>query len=157
VLALAVPVVASAQGGTSISPDQQLLRELVDLNHGIALLAHGALHRPGTFPSKTDAAAVDKQHDDDTDHLHAALRGLFNDTYAGSASHADSLTARALAKQTGAGYDQAFRQDVAAADDRAVGLIDHFMPHLTNAQVKTLAQRQRDSASAESKRLRAKG
>ena len=62
------------------------------------------MHRAGTFPSKTDAQAVEKQHDDQMDHIHAAL-GMLSVSYTAKASHTDSTRAAALRKQTGTAYD----------------------------------------------------
>jgi len=143
---------ASAQAPTSATPDQQFLQEMADNCHGVALLAHETLHRPGTFPSKADAQSVDKQHDDEMDHIRAALK-MLNDNYTPKASHADSATAAALSKESGAAYDRAFRADVVKVDQREIALIDKYLPQLTNPQIKTMAQRMRDAAQAEAKQL----
>jgi hypothetical protein len=140
---------AHAQPGT---PDQQLLQEVANINQGVALLAHETMHRAGAFPSKTDAQAVDKQHDDQMDHIHAAL-GMLNDAYTPKASHADSARAKALSKQSGAAYDSAFRADVALLDQQAIHTIDQYLPQMTNAQIKTMAQRIREADDAEAKKL----
>ena len=71
------------------TPDQHFLQEMANNNQGVALLAHETLHRTGTFPSKTQAQAVDKQHDDQMDHIRAAL-AMVKDNYVPRASHADS-------------------------------------------------------------------
>ncbi len=143
---------ARAQTPSGATPDQQLLQGVANLNQGVALLAHETMHRPGTFPSKTDAQAVDKLHDDQMDHIHAAL-GMLNDSYTPKASHADSARASALGKQSGAAYDSAFRADVVHLDGQAIQMIDKYMPQLTNAQIKTMAQRLRDADAAEAKKL----
>jgi hypothetical protein len=143
---------AGAQAPSGLTPDQQFLQALADNCRGVELLAHATLHRTGTFPSKTDAQKVDKQHDDEMDHIRAALK-MLSDTYAPRASHADSATAAALTKQTGAAYDQAFRTDVVQIDQREIQLIDKYAPQLTNAQIKTMAQRLRVAAQAEIKQL----
>jgi hypothetical protein len=147
---LAAPMVARGQAPTGGSPDQQFLRDMADLNRGVALLAHETLHRAGTFPSKADAEKVDKQHDDEMDHIRAAMK-MLNDGYTPKASHADSAVAIALGKQSGAAYDHAFRTDVANIDQREAQIVDKYLPQLTNAQIKTLAQRMRDAAVAEGK------
>lgn len=144
--------VAHAQAPSTRTPDQRLVEELANLNRGVALLAHETMHRAGTFPSKADAQAVDKEHDDEMDHLSAALK-MLNDSYAPRASHADSATATALRTQSGAAYDRAFRSDVVSLDRRAIEAIDHYLPQLTNPQIKTLAQRMRAAAQTEMKRL----
>jgi hypothetical protein len=129
---------------------------MADINGGVALLAHETLHRTGTFPSKADAQLVDKQHDDEMDHLRAALKGMFGDAYAPRASHADSATAAALAGRSGAAYDRAFRAGVAALDQRGIAVIDRYTPQLTHPELKTLAQRMRASAESEAAALTAK-
>ncbi|GEM_PF-4063331 len=160
-LAIATPL--RAQGGAASSsgggggPDQQFLREMADLNRGIALLAHGAMHRPGASAAKTAAQRVDKAHDDEMDHLRAALTGLFHDSYSPRVSHADSATAAALATRSGAAYDRAFRADVAALDQRGIELIDRYAPQLTHPELRTLAERMRASAESEIASLRATG
>ena len=153
VLSLVVGVgSARAQTPSGATPDQQLLQGVANLNQGVALLAHETMHWPGTFPSKTDAQGVDKLHDDQMDHIHAAL-GMLNDAYTPKASHADSARAAALGKQSGAAYDSAFRADVVQLDDQAIQMIDKYMSQLTNAQIKTMAQRLRDADAAEVKKL----
>ena len=140
---------AQSAGAT---PDQQMLEQVANINEGIALLAHETMHRAGTFPSKTDAQAVDKQHDAQMDHIHAAL-GMLSVSYTPKASHADSTRAAALRKQSGAAYDSAFRAGVVQLDQQAIQAIDKYSPQLTNAQIKTMAQRIRDANAAEAKKL----
>jgi len=141
---------AHGQATTADKADHLFLHEMADLNKGVALLAHGAMHRPGTSPSKTQAGAVDKRHDDEMDHITAALK-MIADSYVPRASRADSTTAADLTKQGGAAYDAAFRTDVRQIDQRAIKTIDLYMPQLTNATIKTLAQRLRASADEEAK------
>jgi len=147
-MAVASPVRAQ----NAAAADHQFLHEMADLNSGVALLAHETLHRAGTFPSKTDAASVDKQHDDDMDHIRAALT-MLNDSYRAKASHADSAAAAALSTKRGAAYDAAFRSAVRALDQREVKSVDTYVPQLTNSLIKTLAGRMRASAEAEAKSL----
>jgi hypothetical protein len=141
-----------AQATSAASPDQQFLENMADLNQDVALLAHETLHRAGTFPSKADAENVDKRHDDEMDHMRAALK-MLNDSYHSKASHADSVTAAVLGKESGATFDKDFRADVVKIDQRELQLINTDMPQLTNAQVKTLAERMGNSARAEAKAL----
>src|SRR5215469_12367844 len=147
---------AHAQAPSGSTPDQQLLQEVANINQGVALLAHETMHRTGTFPSKTDAEAVDKTHDDQMDHIHAAL-GMLNDSYKPKASHADSARAKALGKQTGTAYDSAFRASVALLDQQTIHAIDKYMAQLTNEQIKTMAQRIRETDAAEAKKLESNG
>jgi uncharacterized protein YqeY len=142
----------TASVSAQATPDQQFLQEMANNNEGVALLAHETLHRPGTFPSKTQAQAVDKQHDDQMDHLRAALK-MLNDNYVPRASHADSAVAAALRAKSHAAYDSAFRADVVRLDQRATELVDKYLPQLTNVQIKTLAQRMRDATAEEEKQL----
>jgi Domain of unknown function (DUF4142) len=153
--ALLLVVAASASLGAQSAtptPDQQLLQELANINRGVELVAHKTLHRTGAFPSKADAQAVDKQHDDEMDHIRAAL-AMLNDTYSPHASHADSAAAAALGKLTGASYDSAFRADVVHLDQREVQAADKYLPQLTNPQIKTMAQRVRAAAQSEATKL----
>ena len=59
------------------------------------------------------------------------------------------MIAASLRTHSHAAYDSAFRADVVRLDQRATGLIDQYLPQLTNAQIKTLAQRMRDATLAE--------
>lgn len=152
VIALSLIVGATASVSAQATPDQQFLREMANNNEGVALLAHETMHRTGTFPSKTQAQAVDKQHDGQMDHIRAALT-MVNDHYVPRASHADSLIAASLRTKSHAAYDSAFRANVVQMDQRATGLIDKYLPQLTNAQIKTLAQRMRNATMAEEKQL----
>ena len=149
VIGASLPPAIMAQAST---PERDLLHELADLNRAVALLAHETMHRPGTFPSKAQATAVDKRHDDDMDHMSAALKTL-GDDYKSRASGADSATAKALSKLSGAAYDAEFRKDVTAIDERAIKAVDSYTPKLTNVLIKTLAGRMRASAAAEMKEL----
>jgi uncharacterized protein YqeY len=152
VLLAAAGAPVSAQAPSAGSADQQMLQQVANLNQGIGLLAHETMHRAGTFPSKTDAQSVDKQHDDQMDHIRAALT-MLNDSYVAKASHADSARASALTKQSGAAYDSTFRADVAQLDQQAIQTIDKYTPQLTNAQVKTMAGRMKAADAAEAKKL----
>lgn len=151
-IALLLVVGAAALLNAQATPDQQFLQEMANNYEGVALLVHATMHRPGTSPSKTQAAAVDKQHDDQMDHIRAALK-MVNDNYVPRASHADSAIAAALRTKSHAAYDSAFRADVVHLDQRATEVVDKYLPQLTNAQIKVLAQRMRDATVAEEKQL----
>jgi uncharacterized protein (DUF305 family) len=155
-LVLMVPAGAiRAQDTTGMGPDQMFLRHTLQEHTGATLVVHGALHRPGTFPAKTDAAKIDNRLDDEIDRLRAALKNLYNDNFAPQPRDLAHAIADSLTKLSGPKYDYTFRNWFIDYDQLQVQVIDKTMPKLTNATVKALAQKMRASATSEITMLKA--
>jgi hypothetical protein len=138
-----------------MSPDQLFLRHQLENSVSASFLVHATMHKPGTFPAKTDAQKIDQRLDDQSDRIRTALKSIYNDSYAPQPRLTASSLADSLAKLSGATYDQTFRKWVIEYDRLAILGIDKSMPKLTNATVKALAQKMRASASAEMTALQA--
>lgn len=136
--------------------DQQFLREMSDHHKGMILLAHETIEQKGELSVKDEARALDKEQDEELDRLHTALRGMFNDDYAARVRPEDQAVVDSLVKLQGAAYSRAFRQNVIRQDEQGVTLIDRYLPRLTQADVKTLAERMRANQLREIEAFKAK-
>ena len=139
---------ASAQspGQTAgqVNADQEFLQKMSDHHEGLILMVHKTLAHKGPLAVTDEAKKLDQEQDDELDRMKNALRGEFNvASYTPKAMPEHQAMADSLGKLSGAAYDRQFREDVIKHHQEAIAMIDSYMPRLTHADVKTMAERMR--------------
>lgn len=141
---------ASAQTAGQISADQEFLQKMSDHHEGLILLAHETLEHKGPLAVKDEAKKLDSEQDDELDRMKTALKGEFNvASYSPTALPEHQAMADSLGKLSGASYDRQFREDVIKHHQEAVAMIDSYMPRMTHADIKTMAERMRANQTKE--------
>ncbi|MGI8509278.1 MAG: DUF305 domain-containing protein [Gemmatimonadaceae bacterium] len=127
-----------------MSADQEFLQKMSDHHEGLILMVHKTLEHTGPLAVKDEAKKLDSEQDDELDRMKNALKGDFNvASYTPKAMPEHQAMADSLGKLSGSAYDRQFRKDVITHHQEAVAMIDRYLPRLTHADVKTMAERMR--------------
>lgn len=133
---------AQPEMASAMPPDQEFLRMMSDHHSGMILMVHEAMERKDKIASLADAKKIDQEQDDDLDRMRAALKGM-NDDYKPAPSSDAQATANSMMKLSGPEFDRAFWQNTIKHHQMGIAMIDEYLPKLTRADVKTLAERMR--------------
>ena len=129
------------------NPDQQFLRMMSDHHLGILLLAHDAEKKGRAV--KAEARKIDTAQDAELNKMVAMLETDFNDKYAPKVMPENQAMAEALKEKTGAAYDTTFRENVIQHHQRALQMIDRFLPKLTRPDLKQMAEKMKEDQTRE--------
>lgn len=133
-----------------MSADQEFLQKMSDHHEGLILMVHKTLEHTGPLAVKDEAKKLDSEQDDELDRMKNALKGDFNvASYTPKAMPEHQAMADSLGKLSGSAYDRQFREDVIKHHQEAVAMIDRYLPRLTHADVKTMAERMRANQTKE--------
>lgn len=141
----------TAGGDTAMaSADQEFLQKMSDHHAGLIRIAHGTLEHNGPLAVKDEAKKLDSEQDDELARMKNALKGEFNvPDYKPSVMPEHQAMADSLSKLSGSAYDRQFRMDVIKHHKEAVAMIDQYLPRMTHADIKTMAERMRASQMKE--------
>ncbi len=121
-----------------------------DHHKGLILLAHETVAHKGNLTVKDEAKKLDSEQDDELDRMSNALKGQFNvASYTPKVLPEHQAMADSLAKLSGTAFDRKFREDVIKHHEEGIAMIDRYLPQLTHADVKTMAERMRASQTKE--------
>lgn len=122
-----------------------------DHHKGLVLLSHETLEHKGALAVKDEAKKLDSEQDDELDRMSNALKADFNGaTYTPKVMPEHQAMADSLAKLSGAAYDRQFREDVIKQHQEAIAMIDSYLPKMTHADIKTMAEGMRANQVKES-------
>ena len=143
---------ASGQG----SPDQQFLEKMSDHHAGLILMAHETVDHSGPLAVKDEAKKFDSEQDDELARMKNALKSEFGvPSYSPKAMPEHQAMADSLKTLSGTAYDRRFREDVIKHHQEAIAMIDQYLPQMTHADVKTMAERMRANETKEIAQLKA--
>lgn len=135
---------SGAMSAGATSADQEFLQLMSDHHEGLITIAHETLKHTGRLGVTDEARKLDSELDDQLARMHSALKGELNTpAYAPKAAPEFQAMADSLTHLSGAAYDRQFRQDVIDYHQTSIALIDRYLPRLTHADVKTMAERMR--------------
>ncbi len=133
-----------------MSADQEFLQKMSDHHKGLILLSHETLEHKGPLAVKDEAKKLDSEQDDELDRMKNALKADFNvSSYTPTVMPEHQAMADSLGKLSGAAYDRQFREDIIKHHQEAVAMIDKYVPRMTHADLKTMAERMRVSQMKE--------
>lgn len=120
-----------------------------DHHKGLILLVHETIEHKGPLAVKDEAKKLDSEQDDELARMNSALKGEFNTSYAPKEMPEHQAMADSLATMSGSAFDRRFREDVIKHHEEAITMIDRYLPQLTHADIKTMAERMRASQTKE--------
>lgn len=139
-------------------PDHHLLRDLVDANEGMVLLAHSAMEKKHEHRMSADPALeADVNRDAEKSRMVALLRSRFADQHEPSPSAQDRAEVDSIMRLSGESYEAAFQDFRVRHDRMEVAMIERALPQLHDAQVRALARETRAAHSSSLQRAAAAG
>ncbi len=156
------PVTARTDGGakpgaaTAPSVDQQFLRMMSDHHKGLIAIAHATMERKDKLAVKDEARRLDTKQDAELDAMVTMLETQYHDPYAPKVTPDNQAMLDSLTPQSAKAYDRAFRQSVIKHHQDGMAMIDQYLPRLTNAKLRAMAEKmkadqQRDVAELQRK------
>ena len=138
------------------SVDQQFLRMMSDHHKGLIALTHATIERKDRLAVKSEAEQLDTKQDAELDQMVTMLEQQYHDAYAPKISPDNQAMFDSLKLMTGEAYDRTFRQDVIKHHQDGIAMIDQYVPRLTDAKLKSMAEKmkanqQRDIAMLQKK------
>lgn len=132
------------------SADHDFLRMMTDHHKGLIALVHPTIEHHGSAAAvRAEARQLDKKQDAEVVTLSAILSHDFNDSYVPHVGPDDQAIADSLARVSGSVYDRTFYAMVIRHHQRALSMIDEFMPKLTGTDLRRMAQQMKTDQAKE--------
>lgn len=159
---LAVPADTMAAAGAARDGQHEFLRAMSDHHDGLVRMGEIAMNRASAPEAQQDAHLVHEKQAAERDSLVQAIERLYGERHRPRPMPKNVAQADTLNTLTGAAYDPTFYRMVIDHHREGIAMIDEHMAHLTDPQVRALAERmkqdqQREIESFEAKRGRAGG
>ena len=144
--------------GMTGNADQDFLRMMSDHHKGMIAMAHPTMDGKGsTATVRADARKIDAAQDAEIDQMVTMLEKDFKDPYQPKFTPGNQAMIDLLAKQTGTAYDRTFYMNVVKHHREALAMIDEYMPKLTRADLKAMAQKMKADQTREIAEFEKKG
>ncbi len=140
---------SDAAATQAAAADKEFMRSMTDHHEGLILMAGEARQRAQDSAAKADAQRL---HDDQTrerDEMLATIARTWNEQHSPSVMPQHRAMHDSLQATPPAQYDRAFYEKVVAHHREGVAMVDRFMPRLTNADVRAMAERMREKQTTE--------
>ena len=135
--------------------DQEFLREMTNHHHGMVTMAHEAMEKSGSAVQE-EATAIDQKQDEEIEQMLAILLKDFSDPHTPTIDPATQAMADDLSTKSGADYDRAFRMHAIEHHQQGVAMIDRFLPRLTRADVRAMAEKMKADQQREIQDMQSK-
>lgn len=133
----------TAAGSMVMTPaqdaDQEFLREMTNHHQGLIVMAHEAVEKGGS-EVKTLAQTLDQKQDAEQEQMIGILQRDYGDTHQPMVMPKNQAMAVSLSQKSGADYDMAFQMNVVQHHREGIAMIDQYLPRLTRAEVRTMAE-----------------
>lgn len=133
----------TAAGSMVMTPaqdaDQEFLREMTNHHQGLIVMAHEAVEKGGS-EVKTLAQTLDQKQDAEQEQMIGILQRDYSDTHQPMVMPKNQAMAVSLSQKSGADYDMAFQMNVVQHHREGIAMIDQYLPRLTRAEVRTMAE-----------------
>ncbi|MDB4883732.1 MAG: hypothetical protein JWL95_2498 [Gemmatimonadetes bacterium] len=144
----------SNMAGMTGNPDHDFLRLMSDHHKGMIALAHATIDRKDASASvRAEARTFDRKQDAELDTMTTMLEQSFKDPYTPKITPENQAMIDSTLAKTGPAFDRAFRETVIKHHQGAVKMVDEYLPKLTDAKLKTMAQRMRSDQQREISQL----
>ena len=123
--------------------DHEFLRKMADHHEGMIVMLNGAPDKAASATAKADARKlIDKQRPE-RDSMVAMIKRDYNETHMPMAMQSAKTMAADLNQKSGAAYDRDMYGHVIMHHQEGVKMVDDFLPRLTKAPVRQMAEKMR--------------
>jgi uncharacterized protein (DUF305 family) len=121
--------------------DQEFLRMMVDHHQGLVQMATAAMTKASQSATQGDAHNLHTKQADDQKKMIAQVQSQYGETLLPMVLPSNKAMIDSLAAKSGAEYDRTFYRNVIAHHREGIRMTDEFLPRLTKADVKQMAER----------------
>ena len=129
--------------GPAKDADHEFLRKMADHHEGMIVMLNGAPDKATSATAKADARKlIDKQRPE-RDSMVAMIKRDYNETHMPMAMQSAKTMAADLNQKSGAAYDRDMYGHIIMHHQEGVKMVDDFLPRLTKAPVRQMAEKMR--------------
>lgn len=140
----------SNMAGMTGNPDRDFLRMMSDHHRGMIALAHATVDRKDASAGvREDARKFDAKQDAELDSMTTMLEQSFKDAHTPKIMPEHKAMIDSTLAKKGPAFDRAFRETVIKHHQGAIQMVDDYLPKLSDAKLKTMAQRMRSDQQRE--------
>ena len=142
-------------GAQSQAPDVQFLTQMSDHHQGLIVMAQGA-HQKTDVGVHEEATELQQKQEQEQQQMLSMLQSTFQTQHTPTIMPQNQAMADSVQQKNGAEYDRAFREAVIRHHQEGIQMIDQHLGHLTNAEVRQMAERMRTEQQQDIEELQAK-
>lgn len=135
--------------GPAKDADHEFLRMMSDHHEGLVVMMDGAIERATSASARADAKRLHMKQDAERDSIVAIIRTVYSDTITPMVTPSAKATNDSLEQTTGAAYNRELYRRVIMHHQEGIKMIDDFLPRLTRANVRQMAQEMRAAQQRE--------
>lgn len=151
--ALASTDTAAATTGSAQAPakdaNHEFLRMMSDHHEGLIAMASAAMTKASKQTTQGDAHNLHTKQEGEKKHMVDMIQSSYGETYTPKVMPPDRAMNDSLQAKTGAAYDSTFYANIIKHHQEAVRMVDQFLPRLTNAELRQMAEKMRTEQSKE--------
>jgi uncharacterized protein (DUF305 family) len=152
----ATPPAAPPESGTATaSADAEFLRMMSDHHQGLIMMANEAAGK-GTQAVQAEARQMGDKQGGEQQEMLTMLQRDFGVSHQPQVTPSNQAMADSLSPKSGTDYDMTFHMNVIAHHREGIAMIDQHLPHLTNPQVRQMAERMKSDQQREIQELEGK-
>lgn len=129
--------------GPAKDADHEFLRKMADHHEGMIVMLNGASEKAASATAKADARKLVEKQGPERDSMVAMIKRDYNETHMPMAMESAKTMAADLQQKSGAAYDRDMYGHVIMHHQEAIKMIDEFLPRLTKASVRQMAEKMR--------------
>lgn len=122
---------------TTGDPDHDFLRRMSDNHTGLIVLTHAAIESNRSPSLQAGIRKIEDDHDHELDIILSMLRRIYKDGYVPGPLREYNLMAQSL--RAGTGDSTTFFHWALKIEERALQIIDDYLPNAKNSQVRKIA------------------
>ena len=122
-------------------PDHDFLRRMSDHHTGLMVVIHAAFESNRSSSLQPAIRKIEDEHDAELDTMLSMLRRIYKDAYVPSAGRDYTRVAQTL--RGGTGDTMTFFRTALKTEEKALQMINEYLPKARNAQVKRFADQLR--------------
>lgn len=142
--------------GPAKNADHEFLRMMSDHHEGLVVMMSTAMQRASSASAKADAKTLHDKQRQERDSMVAMARTSYDETIAPMVMPSAKTMNDSLQQKTGAAYDREMYRHVIMHHQEAIKMIDDFLPRLTRADVRQMAEKMRTDQQREIREFQAK-
>lgn len=129
--------------GAARDADHEFLRMMSDHHEGLIMMMAAATERAESAAAKADAKMLHDKQRQERDSMVAMLRTAYNDTITPMVMPGGKAMTDSLQQKSGAAYDRDMYRHIIMHHQEGIRMIDDFLPRLTRANVRQMAEKMR--------------
>ena len=129
--------------GPAKDADHEFLRKMADHHEGMIVMLNGAPDKATSATAKADARKLIDKQGPERDSMVAMIKRDYNETHMPMAMQSAKTMAADLNQKSGAAYDRDMYGHVIMHHQEGIKMIDDFLPRLTKAPVRQMAEKMR--------------